>query len=154
MGYQEPGVLPELTEGTQQSAGNLTAALPRRPVSCDEGQSHDRNSSSPRFLTDAVRFQWRQTLGYDHRHSRSCTILNTDHFGCLRRYSSWQVFSCSSNALGIVETIFPSPESHRICFPSLTRASSDSVWTNSRYLCASNSWKAMGLNMGTLACGV
>jgi len=36
----ESGVLPEATEGAQQSAGNLTAALPRRPVTCDEGQSH------------------------------------------------------------------------------------------------------------------
>jgi len=45
------GVLPEPTEGTQQSAGkNPTAALPRRPVSCDEGQSHDRNLFSPRVF--------------------------------------------------------------------------------------------------------
>ena len=109
------GVLPEPNEGTQQSAGNLTAALPRRPVTCDEGQSHDRNSFSLRVFT-----------GYDYRHSRSCTILNTDHFGCRLRHSARQIFNCSSNALGIPETIFPSPDSPRTCIPSLISSSSDS----------------------------
>jgi hypothetical protein len=61
--WQSPpfGILPEPTEGTQQRAGNLTAALPRRPVTCDEGRSHDRNSffAACFHLTDAVRLQWR-----------------------------------------------------------------------------------------------
>ena len=75
----ESGVLPKPTEGTQRSAGNLTAALPRRPVTCDEGRSHDRNSffAACFHLTDAVRLQWRQTLEYDYRHSQSCTLLDT-----------------------------------------------------------------------------
>src|SRR5689334_4308230 len=42
------------------------------------------------------------------------------------------------------------PDSHRISFPSLIRASSDSVRTNSRYFCASKSCKAMGLNTEVL----
>jgi hypothetical protein len=135
---------------------SLTAALPRRPVTCDEGRSHDRNSFSPRVfrLTDAVRLQWRQTSGYDYRYSRICTISDTDHFGCRLRHSSRQILNCSSNALGVVVTIFPSPDSHRTCLPSLIRASSESVRAKSRYFCASNSCKAMGLCKGTLALGV
>jgi hypothetical protein len=82
--------------------------------------------------------------GYDYRHSRICTILDTDHFGCLHLYSFRQIFNCSSNALGIVETIVPSPDSHRICFPSLIKDSSDSVRTNSRYFCGSNFCKRWG----------
>jgi hypothetical protein len=58
-----------------------------------------------------------------------------NHFGCLLLHSARQIFNCSANALGIVETIFPSPESHRICLPSLIRAWSESVRTNSRYFC-------------------
>jgi len=38
-----------------------------------------------------------------------------------------------------------SPDSRRSCLPSLIMASSESVRTNSRYFCASNGWKAMGL---------
>ena len=74
-----------------------------------------------------------------------------NHFGYLRLCSSLQIFNCSSNALGIVVTIFPSPESHRTCFPSFIRASSVSVRRNSRYFCASNSSKAIGLCKVTLA---
>jgi hypothetical protein len=46
-----------------------------------------------------------------------------DHFGCLLLNSSLQIFDCSSNALGIVETILPSPESHRSFFPVFTSSS-------------------------------
>jgi hypothetical protein len=40
----------------------------------------------------------------------------TSYFGYRLRHSSLQIFNCSSNALGVVETLFSSPESRRICF--------------------------------------
>jgi len=101
---------------------------------CDEGLSHDRNSFSPRPMPfgfncgkPAVYVRFRAQTGYDYKHSGICTILDTDHFGCRRLYSSLQIFNCSANALGVVETILPSPESHRSFLPSLIRASSESV---------------------------
>jgi hypothetical protein len=80
--------------------------------------------SLPRFVSntqDSYNFchcTWTPAVGHGKPHccsdtirlqaSQICTISDTDHFRCRLRHSSRQILNCSRNALGVVETIFPS----------------------------------------------
>src|SRR5262249_2658329 len=73
-------------------------------------------------------------------------------FGRLRRYSSRQILSSISNTHGS-PALTTLPTRLRSFLPSLTRSSSDSVRTWSRYSSSSNSRKAIGLFMISLSGG-
>jgi len=84
----------------------------------------------------------RDSYNFCHLHAASSRLgiltycggpfKDSGYFGCRLRYSSLRVFNCPSNALGIIETISVARQPpDRTCLPSLIRALSERVRTNS-----------------------
>ena len=113
---QENSPLPCCAGQSRVMRASRTTGIPFRRVFSSNRCRWASMAANLRSTFDRIRLQAFTNL-YNFGH---------DHFGCRLRNSARQIFNCSSNALGIPETIFPSPDSPRTCIPSLISSSSDS----------------------------